>query len=95
MAGLYSSQITVSSSISSRTDGWIQSAREAIRSMHLEKGRQIAKKSIIQPWGNWVSTDSLRIKLVIVQLDELRSYCLDNLFCSKAFSVQMPRHQSS
>ena len=39
----YLSQITrftVSSSfISSRTDGWIQSAREAIRSMHLEKGR--------------------------------------------------------
>jgi hypothetical protein len=65
MAGLYLSQITrftVSSSIiSSRADGWIQSAREAIRSMHLEKGRQIAEKSIIQPPGNWVSTDSLRI----------------------------------
>jgi hypothetical protein len=88
MTGLYLSQITrltVSSSIiSSRTDGWIQSAREAIRSMHLEKGRQIAKRSIIQPPDNWVSTDSLRIKLVIVQLDELCSYCLDNLFCSKA-----------
>jgi hypothetical protein len=99
MAGLYLSQITrftVSSSIiSSRADGWIQSAREAIRSMNLEKGRQIAKKSIIQPPGNWVSTDSLRIKLVIVQLDKLCSYCLDNLFCGKAFSVQMPRHQSS
>ena len=42
MAGLYLSQITrftVSPSIiSSRADGWIQSAREAIRSMHLEKG---------------------------------------------------------
>lgn len=98
MGGLYLSQITRftvnSSIISSRIDGWIQSAREAIRSMHLEKGQQFAK-SIIQPPGNWVSTDSLRIKLVIVQLDNLCSYCLDNLFCNKAFSVQMPQHQSS
>ena len=61
MAGLYPSQITRFtvnfSIISDRTNGWIRSACEAIRSMHLEKGRQIAKRSIIQPLGNWVSTD--------------------------------------
>jgi hypothetical protein len=53
MAGLYLSQITrftVSSSIiSSRTDGWIQSAREAIRSMHLEKDDKLPRRGSFNP----------------------------------------------